>query len=1000
MKKLNRINYNLTLFVSAIILFGSLFGVFLLNTGGDERQDPVRYGILDLSQEKDISLINLDGAWEFYPNVFLTEPEDFPATKTYVRVPGKLSGLPSTEEHKGLGGTYRLTIKIPEDGDYGIKSKTIRNAARVILNGEESYKIGNPALEEAEHVQGSRHSLGFVRSENKEIEIIIHSSSHIAREGGIIKSIVFGNYKDILQLDRNDRALDGLVIVICAVIAIHSVLSWSVRPDEKFLLYAGLTSLLMGLYYSTIQEQLITTFLDYDLGLRIKLQAIITIMLAYVFMKFIQAYYKELNIKKIVDALSLSLLGALLLIGLIRGGEWFFTTGGLQGIFLAAVVISLIFPTLVLMGMVLKGKEKGYGLILGTVLFTFELVIAIKILFEMEFAQIPAVLMVIFNFSLSLLMQNRLQEDKAKAQALSDELIKRDKMKDDFLARTSHELRTPLHTIVNLSSLMMEGEKGDLNIDQQEDMFFISMEGKRLSRLVDDLMDASTIGIDKIIHNKQKVFPGEIVASISKEYTLAASKGKDKEIEIVNEIPEDFPAIYVDLDRFIQVIVNLLDNAIKFSENGSIKITGQSQGKMGSFTVEDSGLGISPEDLPLIFDSFYRAEKNEETGLGLGLTIVKQIVEGHGGKVWAESELDQGSRFYFTLPLYDEVMAEKIEDDLIVETPDGALNPEANILVVDDEPSHIKVLNELLKLEGYRVFTARKGEGAAQIITEKNIDLAIIDVMLPDISGDQVCNEIRKDYSMTEFPIIMITASGRASDLSKSFDSGANDFIKKPADPKELRSRVRSLLLMKESYKAGLEKEFNYFYSQLSPHFIYNTLNAIIGISYSDTDGARKALENLGTYLRMKMDSKRTDGLVDLSEELELVTVYSEIEKLRYGERFQIEVTGGEDLEFMLPPLTLQPLVENSVRYGINHREILEIKIDIIDEEDQVLIKVTDNGPGIKEDEKEKLLQGQGKGTGLTNLIRRINILRKSSIKIEDAPGGGTAITIKIAKEF
>lgn len=996
MNKWAKTNYTIAVIFSLLVLISSLAGIFFLDMNDDIGADSVSYGVLDLSGEKDLGLVDLDGAWEFYPGVFLTQPEDFPETPEYFRVPGNIAVLPSAKTDDGFGGTYRLTIRVPQEGDYGIKTGTIRSAARVILNGRESFTIGNPSLSEADHKHGSRYGLAFVKSEDKNIEIIIHTSGYNFKEAGILKSIVFGSYPKILSLDRSKRIIDGAVIVICMVIAIHSILSWMTRRNEKFLLYAGLTSLLLGIYFSTLQEQMMTSFFNYDFYVRTKIQILAMLMISFFFMKFVQLYYREVNIRKIVNVLSVALLASTLLTLILNPYHWHSTTGFIHAVLIAILFATLVFSTAVVFYMAWQQKEEGYGLILGTVLLTFELVILFKMLFELDLAQIPAVLIVVFNFAISLLMNSRLQQDKIRAESLSKDLVIKDKMKDDFLTRTSHELRVPLHTIVNLSSLMLEGEKGPLNIDQQENMFFISMEGKRLSRLVDDLMDASAMGIDKLSFNKQKVFPGEIAKSMSMEYSFSYKEGKG--IEIINEIPEDFRALYVDPDRFRQILTNLLDNAYKFMEKGTIKISAEALENMGKISVVDTGPGIEPEHLSKIFDSFYRSGKKEEMGLGLGLAIVKQMVEGHGGKVWVESTPGLGSAFHFTLPFYVDAIQDKEAVSVRLAPPTESSDSEANILIVDNEPSHVRVLVELLKSEGYNIFIEGHGENVLKVINSADIHLAIIDVMLPDVSGDTVCRKIREDFSMAELPIIMITASGRGRDLNRAFECGANDFIKKPSDPVELRSRVRSLLLMRASYQAGLEKEFNYFYSQLSPHFLYNTLNTIMGLSYSDIDGARKALGNLGTYLRMKMDSQKTGELVDLESEIELVTAYLEIETIRYGERLAIEILGNIKSNYKIPPLTLQPLVENSVRYGINHRERLEIKLDVQEAEDGVYITVADNGPGISDEDKQKLLKGEGKGLGLTNVIRRINLQRKSSITIEDGPQGGTVITIKLAK--
>ena len=270
--------------------------------------------------------------------------------------------------------------------------------------------------------------------------------------------------------------------------------------------------------------------------------------------------------------------------------------------------------------------------------------------------------------------------------------------------------------------------------------------------------------------------------------------------------------------------------------------------------------------------------------------------------------------------------------------------------------------------------------------------------MVLDMTGVQLCNNIRKKYSMIELPILILTASKKTIDLMSEFNYGANDFQRKPIEAEELKSRVNSLLLIKVSAEEGLERELKYFYSQISPHFLYNTLNSIIGLSYKDAEKTRRALNNLSIYFRGKLDIHRGKGLVTLESELELVRAYLEIEKMRYGERLEIEYDIEEGLDALIPPLIVQTIVENSVYHGIVVKtKGGKIKITTKREANGFMnIVIEDNGIGMTLEKQEELLSGRSQGMGFKNVMGRIRILKNARLTLDSKIGEGTKIKIII----
>jgi two-component system sensor histidine kinase ChiS len=299
-----------------------------------------------------------------------------------------------------------------------------------------------------------------------------------------------------------------------------------------------------------------------------------------------------------------------------------------------------------------------------------------------------------------------------------------------------------------------------------------------------------------------------------------------------------------------QIMLNLVGNAIKFTEQGQVEVLGEVRVNPNgnptvgdpaaqlAITVADTGIGIPVDNLERVFESFEQADGSaarEYGGTGLGLSITRQLVEMHGGKIQVESTPGQGSRFTFTLPVAQtqpltsqEMAAAAVAPKIIspltspidtqpleptLPTPTGPSGP--TILVVDDEPVNQHVLANYLGMKNYTIIQAMNGIEALKLIESKlTPDLVLLDVMMPRMSGFDVCRKLRKKYSPIELPILILTAKNRPDDLVAGLEAGANDYITKPFDKRELLARIDTLLRLKEAAGArdqlvALEQQLN-----------------------------------------------------------------------------------------------------------------------------------------------------------------------------------------------
>ncbi len=392
------------------------------------------------------------------------------------------------------------------------------------------------------------------------------------------------------------------------------------------------------------------------------------------------------------------------------------------------------------------------------------------------------------------------------------------KAKNQIMANTSHELRTPLHGIINLADLIRIGASGPVSPQAVQDLEMIINSASRLNSLVNDILDFSKLQKQQLeIQHK----PVDLFQVAENSLALLKPLHREKPIDLQNELTKDLPLVDGDEDRIQQILLNLLGNALKFTESGEVRLSAVIQDGWIELAVADTGIGIPQDKQERIFDAFEQGDASTERthgGTGLGLSVAKQLVERHGGRIWLESVVGQGSVFRFTLPCSsaseqertEPVVSKKVNTtkalpvavatvpvveeetgsepnvDLLVDDPS-----EVTILVVDDEPINRQVLRNQLEIVGYRVEVAIDGLQGLKLLEKLNPQVILLDVMMPRISGYQTCYRIRQKYSASELPIILLTAKDQPEDTVRGFQHGANDYLTKPFSREELLIRVQ-----------------------------------------------------------------------------------------------------------------------------------------------------------------------------------------------------------------
>ena len=509
------------------------------------------------------------------------------------------------------------------------------------------------------------------------------------------------------------------------------------------------------------------------------------------------------------------------------------------------------------------------------------------------------------------------QEDMLKANQLKIEALqKADDVKEEFIANVSHELRTPLTGIIGLSEIILEKSAGALDDGARENLNMIRISGQRLANLVNDVIDFSAIKNGHLELHKKPVDLKNICIIVNK---MCRPLIGDKPIQLAESFPSEPVLVLGDEDRLQQILFNLVSNAIKFTQRGWVAVSIEIIDIDARVMVKDTGIGISKEQQSKIFSRFYQvdsAASREEGGTGLGLAISQKLVELHGTEIVLRSSPGEGSTFFFDLPILSEkerkaasrlnsqkhvekeldAMALPAKEQMpvvdrrnrdavpaVLESPVPTVKGKRwNILVVDDEYLNVRIVKEHLSAN-YEIDSALSGHDALMMMQQHKPDLVILDLMMPIMTGFELCQRIREKYSMDELPIVILTAKNRVEDLVKGLNLGANDYISKPFSKEELKVRVGKQFEMlqllsvrqdnqrlswqlqkyQDSERRLRERETRY------ARMLDVTGDALVSIDESGTVSyVNKAAELM---LKLRAEDFQEHELADLAQRLEIV---------------------------------------------------------------------------------------------------------------------------------
>jgi len=398
--------------------------------------------------------------------------------------------------------------------------------------------------------------------------------------------------------------------------------------------------------------------------------------------------------------------------------------------------------------------------------------------------------------------KEQLEENVQQLEKAKEKVEEGSRAKSEFLSTMSHEIRTPMNAIIGMTNLLVKDNPRE---DQLEQLEILDFSAKTLLALINDVLDFSKIESGKIEFEKEPFKLEDLINGVLESFRFTAEK---KDVQLYIDLDESLPEVVTgDPNRLTQILNNLVSNAVKFTEEGSVGILvepvrQQNETMQIKFSVTDTGIGISEEKQKDIFESFTQEQTDTSRifgGTGLGLTISKKLIELQDGNISVESEKGKGSTFEVTMPFGLEDKVDKGELSFNQHTMPDTLQG-ATVLLVEDNAINQKVMTRFLDKWGMNVVVAENGAKAVEKLQEEAINLVLMDLQMPVMDGYEATRNIRAlaENRKSNVPIIALTAAALKEVREKVFASGMDDYLTKPFNPAELQKKLEHYILNKK----------------------------------------------------------------------------------------------------------------------------------------------------------------------------------------------------------
>lgn len=1021
-------------------------------------------GILDLRtwNFEEQGIVKLAGEWEFYWNQLLT-PSDFlndntPQKAEFKNTPAAWNSYKTDKEYLPVDGyaTYRLRILLPKSaGTLGIRGSNQESAYKMWLQGNLILSNGLVAATKDQMVPQRLPKLHFFKTDSENIDVIVQVSNFNHKRGGLFNSILLGPQDKILA-GRDKRLMYAIFLFGSLFIMglYHLGLFSLIKNDYSSLLF-GIFSLLISLRPLVTGENiLIFIFPDFNWELAIKLEYLTLFLPLPMFLMYLRTLFPQEFPKPFIHIVQLFSI-SLAIITILTPSKVFSTYTSIP--YYIVLIGSLLLSCVCLLIAMIRRRESAYLVFAGALVSI--MIVGLDVVSTQRFFSIPLPQMTPFGLFLLILSQSyllsrrfaktyqklddltrhldkKVQFRTQELQVAKNKIEQSNQEKTDFFTNLSHEVKTPLTLISNYLNLFMEKHQG-------EDFPELTVVKRNLDKLLQDMLnffDILKFERGAIPYNHSSILNlHEIIAEKALLFKVMAEKN------FITIKPHLQNNIFIKADSLAldRVVNNLLDNAIKFNHSGGeINIALYSADGMAVLEIKDDGCGIDSSEMENIFKPYYQMshQKSSAQGIGMGLALVKQIIDSLKGKIDVESNPDYGSTFFVRIPQYSPGSFEKQQTEHAISEPlnrqvtfqlieDSPHDPhKKTVLFVEDNLDLLYVVRQQLKSK-FNILCAANGQQALEKLQNDVLpDIVVSDIMMDHMDGYELIGRLMDDSRLNKIPFLFTTAKTAERDKMKGLNSGAIDYINKPYTTDTLIIKIESLLRFQSLQKERFEKEkFTSIGMMLGgiSHEIYNPLSGISGplenLKKTITQSGLKDNLKINKYfgyieeniVRIKQLIENVKILFhDQTLDLELLSIKEVFAGLMMdstsanGKKSAIICQVREDYEFSADKratnLIFSNLIANSLQ-AVNDNG--KIELIAFAENGKKIIQVKDNGSGIKSEDRTRIFEAfyttkpisSSEGLGLfivKNLIEKMNW----RISVDSQIGTGSTFTIVIGE--